>query len=51
MGETAEPLLELPTEPLAQTTEFNVLAIKTITGISTQLKQKVTIKVDTSTPE
>lgn len=40
-----KPVLLLPTGPITQTTEFNILAIKTITGVSAQLNNKATISI------
>lgn len=40
-----KPVLLLPTGTLTQVTNFNILAIKTITGVSAQLATKATINI------
>jgi len=50
--ESDQPILEvlLPTEAITRTTEFTVMAIKAITGVSAQLAQTATLKVIDNNP-
>jgi hypothetical protein len=45
VGEQGEPILLLPSLPLAETAIFNVLAYKILTGVSAELTEKATIDV------
>ncbi len=40
-----QPILLLPTGPIKKKTTFNILAVKTITGVSTQLSAKASLLV------
>jgi hypothetical protein len=45
VGQQGDPLLLLPIDRVTATTTYNVLATKTLTGISVQLTKLVEIKI------